>query len=129
MPAELFTDDWLAACNRALAERSVPLTSGADRLVVTELIAQAPPGRHAAITLVADADGVRLVAGEDPTASAWLTVSMPDAEALHAGSLDPARALVEGRIRIRGDFRAVVDAVGMLAVAHDALRTRAVATD
>jgi hypothetical protein len=129
VPAALFTDEWLAECNLALAELSAPLKSDTDRLVVTELITRAPHGRHGAITLVADARGVRLAAGEDPAASAWLTVSMPDAEALHAGSLDPARALVEGRIRIRGDFRAVVDAVGLLAAAHDVLRARAVTAD
>jgi hypothetical protein len=125
VPAALFTDEWLAECNLALAELSAPLASGTDRLVVTELIAQAPAGRHGAITLVADTGGVRLASGEDPAASAWLTVSMRDAEALHAGLLDPARALVEGRLRIRGDFRAVVEAVGLLAAAHDALRARA----
>jgi hypothetical protein len=121
--AALFTDEWLDECNRALANLGVPRAS-ADRLVVTELVAHAPPGRHGAITLVADAAGVRLAAGDDPAASAWLSVSMSDAEALHAGALDPARALIEGRIRIRGDFRAVVDAVGLLAAAHDSLRDR-----
>jgi hypothetical protein len=128
VPAALFTDEWVAECNQALAQLGAPVLT-ADRLVVTELVAEAPPGRHAAITLVADAASAHLVAGEDPAASAWLTVSMSDAEALHEGSLDPARALVEGRIRIRGDFRAVVDAVGMLAAAHEALRARSTAPD
>jgi SCP-2 sterol transfer family len=122
--AALFTDEWLADCNAALGALTASRVPGAPRLVVTELISSAPPDRRAAITLIADDDGVRLAPGEDATASAWLTVSMPDAEALHAGTLDPARALVEGRIRIRGDLRAVVDAVGMLAAAHDAMRAR-----
>jgi hypothetical protein len=126
VPAALFTDEWVAECNRALAQLGAPAMTS-ERLVVTELVAEAPPGRHDAITLVADAAGAHLVAGEDPAASAWLTISMSDAEALHEGSLDPARALVEGRIRIRGDFRAVVDAVGMLAAAHEALRARSAA--
>lgn len=124
MPTALFTDEWLLECNRALDGLHLARTTGTAALVVTELITQAPPGRHSAITLVADDDGVRLTAGEDPAAAAWLTVSMSDAEALHSGSLDPARALVEGRVRIRGDFRAVVDAVEMLAAAHDSLRAR-----
>ena|GEM_PF-6296307 len=124
MPADLFTDEWLAECNRALADQPNARGTGAARLVVAELITHSPPGRHDAITLIADDAGVRLAAGEDPGASAWLTVSMPDAEALHDGSIDPARALIEGRIRIRGDFRSVVDAMGLLAAAHGALRTR-----
>ena len=128
MPDSLFTDEWLSACNLALV--GVPATlAPSTRLVVTELVTGTHAGQHAAITLVADADGVRLTAGEDPAAAAWLTVSLLDAEALHDGSLDPARALIEGRIRIRGDFRAVVDAMGLLAAAHEALRARSTTAD
>jgi hypothetical protein len=65
-----------------------------------------------------------LRAGDDGAASAWITVSMADAESLHDGVLDPAVALTEGRVRVRGDLRAVVDAVGLLADAHLRLRGR-----
>ena len=47
-----------------------------------------------------------------------------DAEALHEGSLDPATALAEGRVRVRGDLRAIVEAVSVLAAAHARLRAR-----
>jgi hypothetical protein len=124
--AALFTDAWLEECNAALA--SVPGTlPDARPLVVTELVTGAPPGAHGALTLVVDEAGARLRSGDDAAASAWLTVSMADAEALHDGSLDPAAALTQGRVRIRGDLRAVVDAVGLLAAAHQQLRARGAA--
>jgi hypothetical protein len=121
--APLFSDAWLAECNAALA--GLPgLDEGRGPLVVTELVRDAPAGAHAAVTLVADHDGARLVAGDQAGAAAWLTVSMADAEALHRGDLDPATALTEGRIRVRGDLRAVVELVGVLAEAHARLRAR-----
>jgi hypothetical protein len=121
--APLFTDEWLEECNSALAE--LPGLDDERRpVVVTELVADAPPGAHGAVTLVADHDGVRLIAGDAPAASAWLTVSMHDAEALHAGELDPATALTEGRVRVRGDLRAVVELMSVLAEAHARLRAR-----
>jgi hypothetical protein len=49
---------------------------------------------------------------------------MADAAALHDGELDPARALTEGRVRVRGELRAVVEAVTVLAAAHAAMRAR-----
>ena len=124
MPAApLFTDAWLAECNAALAELPGP-DAARGRLVVTELVADAPEGAHDAITLVADHDGVRLLAGDDAAASAWLTIAMQDAEALHAGDLDPATALTSGRIRVRGDLRSVVELVSVLAEAHARLQAR-----
>jgi hypothetical protein len=119
----LFTDAWLEECNAALA--SAPgLEEGRRTLVVTELVPDAPDDAHAAVTLMADTDGVRLVAGERPGTSAWLTVSMADADALHRGVIDPARALTEGRVRVRGDLSAVVELVSVLADAHTRLRAR-----
>jgi len=118
----LFTDAWLAACNAALEGVAGPEDGRA--LVVTELVADAPPGAHGEITFVADEHGVRLVTDADVAPSAWLTVSMRDAEALHEGSLDPATALAEGRVRVRGDLRAIVEAVSVLAAAHARLRAR-----
>jgi hypothetical protein len=118
----LFTDAWIDACNGVLADVPGP-TDGKD-LVVTELVADAPEGAHRAITLRADQTGVRLVAGEDPATRAWLTVSIDDAEALHAGALEPSAALAAGRVRVRGDLRAIVEAVSVLAEAHARLRAR-----
>jgi len=119
----LLSASWLDDCNRALAtlraDPELPAT-----LAVTELIADAPEGRLDAVTLVADVEGVRLVAGGDDRATAWLTLAFADAEALHEGRLDPATALGEGRVRVRGDLHAVVVAAGLLAAAHAVLRGR-----
>jgi putative sterol carrier protein len=120
--AALLTDAWLASCNEALA--AAPARDAERPLVVTELVPDAPEGAHRAVTLVADGEGVRLAAGEDPRATAWLTVAYEDAAALHAGELEPAEALTKGRVRVRGDLRAVVEAVGALADAHTRLRQR-----
>jgi SCP-2 sterol transfer family len=121
--APLLSDAWLAECNAALLGAPGFEESGRP-LIVTELVPDAPEGAHRAVTLVADRDGVRLVAGEQPGASAWLTVSMRDAASLHRGDLDPARALTEGRVRVRGDLGAVVALVSVLADAHARLRAR-----
>jgi ubiquinone biosynthesis protein UbiJ len=119
----LLTEAWLTECNTAL-ESAPGIDEGRRPLIVTELVPDAPDGAHRAVTLIADHEGVRLVAGEWPGASAWLTVSMADAGALHAGQLDPARALTEGRVRVRGDLSAVVELVAVLADAHSRLRAR-----
>jgi putative sterol carrier protein len=118
----LLSDAWLASCNEALSTLQAP--DGSSHLIVTELVSEAPDGTHDSVTLIADAEGIRLVAGEHADARAWLSLSYADASLLHAGSLDPARALAEGKVRVRGDLRAVVEAAGLLAVAHGALRTR-----
>jgi hypothetical protein len=117
----LFTDAWLEECNGALAGLPGP---SEGRLVVTELITDAPEGAHHAVTLVADHEGVRLSAGDPGGASAWLTISIRDAEALHRGDLDPAAALTEGRLKVRGDLRSVVELAELLATAHARLRER-----
>lgn len=122
--AALFTDAWLEECNTALA--SVPGTAPDARpLVVTERVTGVPEGAHDHITLVVDEAGARLRGGEVAAPSAWITIAMQDAEALHLGRLDPAVALTEGRVRVRGDLRAVVDAMALLAEAHRQLRERA----
>jgi hypothetical protein len=117
----LFTDEWLTDCNAALA--AVPRPARDTRpLVVTEHVIDAPASAHDAVTLICDESGVRLVAGKQPGATAWLTVAMDDALALHDGRLEPSKALAEGRIRVRGDLRGVVEAVELLAMAHASLR-------
>jgi len=122
VPGEaLLSDAWLESCNAAL--RTLEVAPGTS-LVVTEIVTGAPAGLHGSITLVADVDGVRLVTGDDDAASAWITLGIGDAEALHEGRLNAARALTEGRIRVRGDLRAVVDAGALLAQAHDVMRER-----
>jgi hypothetical protein len=119
------SDEWLADCNVALAALGPDARDeGARPLVVTEVVTGAPADVNGTVTLVADEAGVRLVAGPLDAASAWLTVSIADAAALHDGELDPARALTEGRVRVRGELRAVVEAVTVLAAAHAAMRAR-----
>jgi hypothetical protein len=120
--APLFSDEWLEECNGALASTAPDPRVDARRLIVTERIVGGEATARDAVTLVSDERGVRLVDGEQPGATAWLTVSMQDAEALHDGRLEPSTALAEGRIRVRGDLRGVVEAVGLLAAAHAALR-------
>jgi hypothetical protein len=119
----LFTDAWLAECNAAI-ESTPGIAKGRSDLIVTELVPDAPDGAHTSVTLIADAEGVRLVAGERPGTSAWLTISMADADALHRGAINPASALAEGRVRVRGNLSAVVELVSILADVHARLRTR-----
>jgi hypothetical protein len=118
-----FLDEpWLAACNEALA--ALPAADADRTLVVTQVVTDAPQGALGVVTLVADRDGVRMERGERPDTAAWLTLSATDAEALHEGTLDPARALTEGRVKVRGDLRQVVEGAAVLAAAHEALRGR-----
>ncbi len=119
-PARLLTDEWLEECNAALAACG----PAAGELVLTEHVTGATPPQHGAVTLVADATGVRLQPGIDERATATLTISLGDAEALQAGTLGPAEALAQGRVRVRGDLRAVVEGMDLLARAHRALRDR-----
>jgi SCP-2 sterol transfer family len=114
------SEAWLSAVTDALGT----LGPTERTLVVSELIAGTPEDLLSAVTLVGDADGVRLVAGSRDDAAAWLTVHYADASALHDGTLDPAQALTEGRVKVRGDLRQVVEATELLARAHAVLVAR-----
>ena len=117
----LLTDEWLERCNEALAGLEGP-TGGP--IVLTERVTGTAPPQHHAVTLLADEDGVRLVAGGHEGAAATITLSVADALALQSGELSPSGALSSGRVRVRGDLRAVIEGVALLARAHELLRAR-----
>lgn len=122
MASTFLTDEWLEECNAALA--GLGGFEGHSPIALTELVRGAAAPRHDAVTLLADAAGVRLVAGADPRATATLTISLDDAQALHDGSLDAAAVLARGGASLRGDLRALVEGLALLARAHERLRAR-----
>lgn len=122
--AALLSGAWIAECNAALSGLEVAAAPGARwPLVVTEVVT-IPGGADRELTLVADDEGVALVEGDDDRACAWITLSLDDAVAMHEDRLDPARALGDGRVKVRGDLRALVEAVSLLARAHGRLAGR-----
>lgn len=59
--------------------------------------------------------------GAQATATATIALAYPDALALALGRLDPADALAEGRVRVRGDLAALVAGQEVLAAAASRL--------
>lgn len=66
----------------------------------------------------------RGVEGHDPGDEATVVISIayPDAVAVGQGRLDPAAALAQGRIRVRGDLSVLVVAQELMATAAQRLR-------
>lgn len=91
---------------------------------VREVVQGVPPnGTDAVLDLVVTDTAVSLelvepAAGTDPgPPAATIHLAYVDAAALSRAELDPAKALAEGRVKVRGDLALLVAAQGLLAQA------------
>ncbi len=124
--------DWVAAANRRLealgpveARGSVVASSGS--YTVCQVVSDCPPdligpGGRAVVSLVVAEGRPTLTLGEPETqADVVLELAYPDAVDLHTGRLDPAAALAEGRVRVRGDLSVLVAGQRLLEAAGRSL--------
>lgn len=111
---EFLSADWLRTINEVL-QSAIPQSAGSWRVVFEW--ADGPSSTPHAMTLSCLQGVVSLGIGDHLAADALVTLSFIDAKALAAGSLDVAEALRDGRFKLRGDAKAVVEMANALRVA------------
>ncbi|MGC8463202.1 MAG: SCP2 sterol-binding domain-containing protein [Acidimicrobiales bacterium] len=135
------TPEWVAAFDAALAGATLPrlgaeagLTAAGGRFTVREEVRGGPDG-DVVVTLRAEDGALRASwsrpdepAGDGPSPDVTVILSYQDARDLAAGTLTPATALAEGRIKVRGDLSVLVAGQALLAAAQPALQPVAAAT-
>jgi SCP-2 sterol transfer family protein len=114
--AGFLTDAWLDDLEAA-AQRAELDTKGA--LVLQQVIPDGPEGREVAYAIVVRDGRVRLERGRVADPDLTFTQDRATAEAIHRGDLSAQAAFMQGRLRLGGDLRAVIDRAGELAAIDD----------
>lgn len=116
MAPEFLSEEWFAAANRRLADTATPRPP----LRVVFEVTDGPANRPHAFTLVLGAEAARLQPGDDFASDLVIALAFRDAAALAEGTLNGSLALREGRLKLRGDVGALVDASEYLVAAQAA---------
>ncbi len=125
------TPEWVAAFDAALARAELPalgeeagLAAASGCFTVREEVRGGPDG-DVVVTLRAEGGTLRAswsrpgeVAGDQPGPDVTVVLAYEDARDLVSGTLSPATALTEGRIRVRGDLSVLVASQALLAAAQ-----------
>jgi hypothetical protein len=116
--ADFLTDEWFVRLNSSLAAAGpVPLDRTNPVRVVLDFT-DAPGSMPHALTFTLAPTGASVEAGGHLGADALVRLSFTDARALVAGTLSSASALRDGRVKVRGDWDAVIGLVDWLKQAH-----------
>jgi hypothetical protein len=114
--AEFLTDAWFDAVEAAAGESTIDPEL---RLVIQQVIPDGPEGAEVTY-VVTVADGALTVRrGRDATPDITFTQDRTTAEAIHLGELSAQTAFIEGRLRLGGDLRAVIERAGALGAVDD----------
>jgi hypothetical protein len=113
--AEFLTDEWLDELEAAARAADVPV---APRLVLQQVVPDGPGGDVAYAVVVEDGK-VRVDRGRVEHPDLVFTQDRATAEAIHRGELSAQAAFMQGRLRLGGDLRAVIDRAADLASIDD----------
>jgi len=119
------TPEWIERFNELAADVQIAqpgadagLRAQSGHFIVAEEILDHPDGPLVLLVTVS-APTLRLDrASSDETADVTIALTYADAQALAAGTLRAAEALVEGRIRVRGDLGVLTSGLDMLTEAQ-----------
>jgi alkyl sulfatase BDS1-like metallo-beta-lactamase superfamily hydrolase len=111
-------NDLAAGVQMAQPGPDAALRAQSGHFIVAEEILDHPDGPLVLLVTVSDATLRLGRAASDETADVTIALTYADARALAAGTLRPAEALVEGRIRVRGDLGVLTSGLDMLAEAQ-----------
>ncbi len=106
---EFLSDDWFRAANDALAGLETDLD---DALVIEHVIEH--NGATVPYQLVIEARGCALEKGRPRSAHVTMAQSAETAAALRAGTVDALQAVQDGRVRIDGDPRRLIQHAELL---------------
>ncbi len=113
MTIKFLSPEWFAAANETLST-----LAGVPEAVAIGYEVQYPT-RTVSWALVADADGLRLEPGQQ--APVVFAMSESVAAAISSGRASAQRSFLAGRVELKGDPSAVVNAASAVAVADGAL--------
>ena len=114
--ADFLTDAWLDELEAAALTASAP---AATHLVVQQVVPDGPEGHEVAYAVVLDQGKVRIERGRVDDPDLTFTQDRETAEAIHRGVLSAQAAFMQGRLRLGGDLRAVIDHAVELAAIDD----------
>ena len=114
--AGFLTDAWLHDLEVA-AQRAELDTKGA--LVLQQVIPDGPDGGEVAYALLLGGGRIEVVRGRVADADLTFTQDRATAEAIHRGELSAQAAFMQGRLRLGGDLRTVIDRAAELAAIDD----------
>ncbi len=114
--AGFLTDAWLDDLDAAA--RVAELRTEAP-LVLQQVVPDGPDGHEVAYAIVVGNGRVRVERGRVSDPDLVFTQDRATAESIHRGELSAQAAFMQGRLRLGGDLRAVVDRAGELAAVHN----------
>ncbi len=116
--ADFLSAAWFEEVNESLRDAGSPPRSGDAPWRAVFEFANAPATSAHALTFTVDDAGARLERGDHLAADILIHLDFHDARDLAAGRLDSATALREGRLKVRGDLRPVVELVAWARAIH-----------
>ena len=116
--ARFLTNAWLDDLDEAARAADVPTTSP---LVLQQIVPDGPEGHEVAYALVVAGGRLRVERGRVTEPDLTFTQDRATAEAIHRGELSAQAAFMQGRLRLGGDLRAVIDRAGELEAIGDVL--------
>jgi SCP-2 sterol transfer family len=114
--AGFLTDAWLDELQAVALSATAP---GGTHLVVQQVVPDGPEGHEVAYAVLLEEGRVRIVRGRVDDPDLTFTQDRATAEAIHRGDLSAQAAFMQGRLRLGGDLRAVIDRAVELATIDD----------
>jgi putative sterol carrier protein len=117
--AAFLTDAWFDALDEGA--RSAHLDEGV-RVVIQQVVLDGADGTEVAYAVRAVDGAISIHRGRVADADVTFTQDRATAEAIHRGELSAQSAFIEGRLRLGGDLRAVIERATALAALDDVFR-------
>lgn len=114
--AEFLTDEWLEGLAGAAQRANVPVEL---TLTVEQVIPDGRDGQEVAFVMQAQSGRLSVHPGRAERPDVSFTQDRATALAIHRGELSAQEAFMDGRLRLGGNLRAVIDRAGALAAIDD----------
>ncbi len=118
--AGFLTDQWLDELDAAARGAELPHEL---RLVVQQVIPDGPDGVEVAYVVEVGGGTLSVRCGRSDHADVTFIQDLATARAIHRGELSAQAAFMEGRLRLGGNLRAVIERAGELAAIDDVFAT------